>query len=288
MSKKRIIQCSSFILALQLLTNFNVYAYTGAFSTDTNSILSSVFGNYWNADLINNPPNPNETSWISSVTGDEMHWQNEHQTEYYYDQLYDTTAPYIWGDSGYGLGSLHSVGSGAGLVSVAQQELALGVKEIPLGSNHTKYGDYLWGTGSSLPWCAAFISWCANQCGLIEDGTFIKTAGCRELYNYLHTNGAGEILTMDVLRQGGNISQIQPGDILFFVDGSSYAHVGIIETAGTDENGQNYITTIEGNSSDMVARRIYYASSTGSTAIKAKNGVIVRPNYPVVTTEEVN
>lgn len=270
--KKGVIKIISILVATCLLPTA-CFAYHGAFSQKTETILESVIGNKWSTV-------PDSDTWISSVTGDEIHWQADHQKEYYYDILYNTTAPYIWGENGYGLGSLTGAGSGEGIVAVARQELELGIKEIPKGSNRTKYGDYVWGAGSVLPWCAAFVSWCANQCGLIESGVFNKTAGCRELYNHLHSTGAGEIMTIDALRSGGLINEVKPGDILFFKNGQLYAHVGIIEQAGIDQNGRPYIITIEGNSSDMVARRIYYENSSGNTAKMAINGCIVRPNYP--------
>ena len=35
-----------------------------------------------------------------------------------------------------------------------------------------------YGFGSRVEWCACFVSWCADQCGYIENGIIPKYAGC--------------------------------------------------------------------------------------------------------------
>ena len=35
-----------------------------------------------------------------------------------------------------------------------------------------------YGFGSRVEWCACFVSWCANECGYIDDGIIPKYAGC--------------------------------------------------------------------------------------------------------------
>lgn len=98
-----------------------------------------------------------------------------------------------------------------------------------------------YGFGSRVPWCACFVSWCADQCGYIESGTVPKFAACDTGVQWFKNQG---------LWVSGSFEP-SPGMIIFFdwdgetgQDGSS-DHVGIVEKV---ENGIVY--TIEGNTSD--------------------------------------
>lgn len=98
-----------------------------------------------------------------------------------------------------------------------------------------------YGFNSRVPWCACFVSWCADQCGYIESGTVPKFAACDTGVEWFKNQG---------LWVGGSFEP-SPGMIIFFdwdgetgQDGSS-DHVGIVEKV---ENGIVY--TIEGNTSD--------------------------------------
>lgn len=98
-----------------------------------------------------------------------------------------------------------------------------------------------YGFHSRVPWCACFVSWCADQCGYIESGIIPKFAACDTGVQWFKNRG---------LWVGGSFEP-SPGMIIFFdwdgkngQDGSS-DHVGIVEKV---ENGIVY--TIEGNTSD--------------------------------------
>lgn len=98
-----------------------------------------------------------------------------------------------------------------------------------------------YGFGSRVPWCACFVSWCADQCGYIESGTVPKFAACDTGVQWFKNQG---------LWVGGSFEP-SSGMIIFFdwdgengQDGSS-DHVGIVAKV---ENGIVY--TIEGNTSD--------------------------------------
>ena len=105
-----------------------------------------------------------------------------------------------------------------------------------------------YGFGSREEWCACFVSWCADQCGLIENGTFPRFSLCSAGMRWFQTNGKW---------QGSNY-QPSPGTIIFFDwngDGNP-DHVGIVEKC---ENGRVY--TVEGNSGDAVRQKNYMVDS---------------------------
>lgn len=107
-----------------------------------------------------------------------------------------------------------------------------------------------YGFGSRVEWCACFVSWCANECGYIDNGVIPKFAGC--------VNGVLWFKDRDQWADGS--AEPTAGMIIFFdwddpetggQDGSS-DHVGIVEKV---ENGIVY--TIEGNSGDSCRQRQY-------------------------------
>lgn len=108
-----------------------------------------------------------------------------------------------------------------------------------------------YGFSSRVEWCATFVSWCANECGYIDNGILPKFASCRVGINWFK----------DRNRWADNNYQPTTGDIIFFDwerDGVC-DHVGIVEKV---ENGTIY--TIEGNSNDACKKRSY---SVGSSLI---------------------
>jgi hypothetical protein len=99
-----------------------------------------------------------------------------------------------------------------------------------------------------VEWRAIFVSWSAEQFGYIETGVIPKFASC----------GVGIQWFKD--RELWFTSGYTPtsGDLIFFdwdADDAS-DHVGIVERV---ENG--IVHTIEGNTSDSVARRSYALDS---------------------------
>ena len=46
-----------------------------------------------------------------------------------------------------------------------------------------------YGFGSRVEWCACFVSWCAGQCGLLEDGVIPKFASCGAGVNWFQSRG---------------------------------------------------------------------------------------------------
>lgn len=97
-------------------------------------------------------------------------------------------------------------------------------------------------------WCACFVSWCADQAGLIQKGAVSKFSLCTAGVDWFQEKGKWQ--------SGGNIPT--PGTIIFFDwdhDGAS-DHVGIVESCdGTT------VHTIEGNSGDAVKQNSYAVNS---------------------------
>lgn len=101
-----------------------------------------------------------------------------------------------------------------------------------------------YGFSSRVEWCACFVSWCADQCGYIENGIIPKYAGCVNGVNWFKQRN----------QWADNSIEPTPGMIIFFdwdnkgssgpQDGQS-DHVGIVQKV---ENGIVY--TVEGNSGD--------------------------------------
>ena len=120
--------------------------------------------------------------------------------------------------------------------------------------NYTKYARDLAAAGyyqaskQGFAWCDMFVDWCFLQlCG--------NKAEAEDMICQTGLYGAGCEWSAKYYRDQGRFyaKDPQPGDQIFFND---YAHTGIVEKIVG-----NVITTIEGNTSDMVARRTYSISS---------------------------
>ena len=118
-------------------------------------------------------------------------------------------------------------------------------------SQEGKGGTTYWrwyGFGGRVEWCACFVSWCADQAGLIQSGAVPKFSLCTDGKNWFQNQG----------RWQGAGSMPSPGAIIFFDwdhDGTC-DHVGIVERCdGTT------VYTIEGNSGDAVRERNYAINS---------------------------
>jgi hypothetical protein len=105
-----------------------------------------------------------------------------------------------------------------------------------------------WGFTERQEWCACFVSWCADQAGLIQKEAVPKFSVC--------TDGVAWFQAKGKWQSGGSVPT--PGTIIFFDwdhDGAS-DHVGIVESCdGTT------VHTIEGNSGDAVKQNNYTVNS---------------------------
>ena len=109
-----------------------------------------------------------------------------------------------------------------------------------------------YGFSNHVEWCACFVSWCADQCGYLDSGTYPKFSGCVFGMQWFQQRG----LWLD------GSAEPTPGMLIFFdwatQDGVP-DHVGIVEKV---ENGIVY--TVEGNSRDMCRQKQY---SLGNSVI---------------------
>lgn len=155
------------------------------------------------------------------------------------------------------------------ILSIAKKEV--GITESPKGSNKVKYNTEYYGravSGSSYPWCCAFVWWLFKEAGasnLFYGGK--KTAYCPTLLEY-HRK-ARQFVGED----------FKPGDVIFFnfSGKSSPAHVGIC----TAWDG-TYITTIDGNTgTDNEA-------NGGAVMVRKRHRKYVVGGFRPAYTEEVD
>ncbi|MCK9479891.1 MAG: CHAP domain-containing protein [Firmicutes bacterium] len=118
--------------------------------------------------------------------------------------------------------------------------LEIALKEVgtnEIGNNSTKYGDWYYNrkvSGEDYPWCATFVSWCANEAGLL--GNKIKgyegcTAGINKYGDRFHLK---------------NNYTPKAGDVVFYGTNGG-THTGIVLAY---DNG--YIYAVEGNYGNRV------------------------------------
>lgn len=109
-----------------------------------------------------------------------------------------------------------------------------------------------YGFEGRVEWCACFVSWCANECGYIENGIIPKFAGCVNGVQWFKDRG----------QWADNSIEPTPGMIIFFdwdsPNGSSGSQDGLSDHVGIVEKCENGIVyTIEGNSGDACRQRQY-------------------------------
>lgn len=144
----------------------------------------------------------------------------------------------------------------AGIVDIALSQE--GTKEAS-GNNDVKYNDWYYGrhvSGGSYPWCAVFVSWCANQAG-VPTSVIPKTASVSTLHSFFQ--GAG------LFQPKGNGYKPKAGDILIQKSNGA-SHTGIV----TGYSGGSF-TTIEGNTSNGVYQRSYSLNDSKLTGFGTPN-----------------
>src|SRR6185312_354792 len=131
----------------------------------------------------------------------------------------------------------------AGLAALHVAESQVGVTEQPPGSNDgpqiSMYRTATQGAYAGAPWCAYFVSWCANQAGApIGD----------------HGQGLGSVAEItDWARSTGRLTQTPaPGELILF----GTEHVGIVKSVNADGS----LTTVEGNASNGVRQETRWPS----------------------------
>ena len=137
-----------------------------------------------------------------------------------------------------------------GITGTDEQIVAVALSQIGNVGGQPYWSWY--GFNSRVEWCACFVSWCANECGYIENGIIPKYAGCVWGVEWFKDRG----------QWADNSVEPTPGMIIFFdwdspngssgpQDGQS-DHTGIVEKV---EDGR--VWTIEGNSGDSCREKSY-------------------------------
>ena len=139
-------------------------------------------------------------------------------------------------------------GTSAGQAALAAAQGEVGQAEQPPGSNDSpriaQYRQATAGAGVG-PWCAYFVSWAAREAGAPIGDSGQGHGRVDDVWAWGQRSGKS-------LPAGATPS---PGDLIVWDE-----HIGIVESVGADGS----IHTIEGNSSNMVARRDYGRDGGGA------------------------
>jgi len=142
-------------------------------------------------------------------------------------------------------------GASPGLRALQIAAGEIGVTEQPPGSNDgpriAQYRQAVAGAGVG-PWCAYFVSWAAREAGVPLGEAGQGFGAVAALWDWAQRTGRAI---------PASAGPPQPGDLIVW-DG---VHVGIVERV----DAQGNIHTIEGNSSNMVTRRVHDSTGDGAT-----------------------
>lgn len=160
------------------------------------------------------------------------------------------------------------IGALVGILSIALQSVRGGspdqIVRVALQEEGIEDGSKYWRftTGSEFvdgtvtPWCACFVSWCANECDYIEEGIFPKSASVATYRDFFREK--------DRLHEEENYVP-KTGDLILF---GNDEHIGIVQYTEGER-----VVTIEGNTSDAVHSRSYTIGSSYITGYCS-------PEYP--------
>lgn len=168
------------------------------------------------------------------------------------------------------------------LVAVARAELDAYTNGTGGSKYWAAYANY---TGiqysSDTPWCAAFVYYCAYECGYLTpdgDGCFGSTwqISCRRVWN--------DFYGKEILYTGSDYIPVAGDLVIYGLESSNPAvpanteHIGIVEYVSPEGN----LTTIEGNAGNGILARCTYSNyRVGSYAFEG-NCIIgyIHPSYP--------
>lgn len=157
-------------------------------------------------------------------------------------------------------------------ISTAQQLVDTAMSEYgTIGGD--KYRLWYTGTADNQPWCAAFVSWCANECGLINTETLPRFQECNAGVRWF--SGKDQFVYSRNYDDNDYIPKI--GDIIFYTGTYSKdnaTHVGIVQHIDDEYN----VVAVEGNTSNGVFTRIYVLDDPFILGYAT-------PNYPPETIE---
>lgn len=213
---------------------------TISYSSETKEVTEIVVTDDGNGNLIETEVTTTKTFLYITVTHKDYNEAanfynfNANQNELL-NELMTPQYTELWSNVLTGINGSGGIGSGS-------------IVEVVLSQVGNVNGDIYWqwyGLTSRTEWCAIFVSWCAEQCGYLENGIIPKFAMCQ-------SQGVVWFKERSLWQERGYTPAV--GDIIFFDwqgDGRS-DHVGIVEKV---ENGRVY--TIEGNSGNACKQNNY-------------------------------
>ena len=143
-----------------------------------------------------------------------------------------------------------AAGGSAGMRALQAAQGEVGQAEFPPGSNDSPriamYRQATAGSGVG-PWCAYFVSWAAAQAGAPVGEAGQGFGSVDALYGWAQRTGRAT--------PASPMTRPNPGDLIVWDE-----HIGIVESVDPDGT----IHTIEGNSSNRVARRTHDAGGDGA------------------------
>ena len=170
------------------------------------------------------------------------------------------------------------------MVNVVQRFLDTALDEVA----NTDYSKY---NGHQGAWCADFVTWCAEQIGLAEEGVtdgtwdefkaredlmFIDAAGCASWHGALKMKGYEENNVADCSQfNNGSGDSMKEGDIVLWRRGGEWSHIGIVSEV-TDAS----VTIVQGNAGGgegIVTATTYFKAQDGCGL---QDGVYFHPDYP--------
>ncbi len=110
--------------------------------------------------------------------------------------------------------------------------------------------------GYGESWCAIFVTYCCNEAGLIDDGTYSPASACSSIISYFENKG--------LYHSFGDGYSVKVGDLVIHP-----GHVGIVVEVNGDE-----VVVVSGNSSNTVGKVTY---SNGSITSSTYQGYIEMP-----------
>ena len=160
------------------------------------------------------------------------------------------------------------------IVKIAKRELAQSEENV----GGKKYKSWYGVNGN---WCAMFVSFCADECDLIDSGVMPKTASVSNMLEWYKDNHQFEKKIDDT----GEWYIPKAGDIIIFKN-SGASHVGIVINYDM-ESGK--VTTIEGNAGSSDTEPYHEGSRVKECNYALSYSKITGygiPNYPVGTIPE--
>ena len=206
------------------------------------------------------------------------------------------TVPMLSGSSG-----------GQAMAAAALREYEGGLADGTCHHGDSKYWDYVRGggfvDGSETPWCACFVSWCADQCGYVESGLLPQTASVEGFLSHFGDVDQAGTASSTVMYIS-EYTNPQPGDLICYghEDRNCTDHIGVVVAVDYGESGAaTAFYTVEGNTSSTdLAEGLYTGNSVGKkTYLRSDSGgwglplwwldaKVIRPNYPASAVGDVD